>query len=253
MQSEISGLQHPLIKHLVKLRQNASYRKSQKTVVVEGLKPITEFCRHTAAKVILTCAPALLPENIRYEKLIVCTESVMQKASGMVSGEGILAEIPQPTPANLEGKKSILVLDGINDPGNLGTLLRTAAALKWDGAVIAGDCCDPYNEKAIRAGRGACLTFPWTRMEWDILKAFAARNRLHPLVADLDGSSPREIPAEQGVMLILGNEARGPSEEALAGSRKISIPLSEKVESLNVAIAGAILMYVIRPTIGTIR
>lgn len=250
MQLPISSLQHPLIKHLVKLRQDSAYRHAQHSLVIEGLKPILEICQKAQAKLILTCDPNLVPKNIRTDNLLVCTEAVMQKASGLASNEGIIAEIPIPEPADLEGKKSILILDSINDPGNLGTLMRTALALKWDGIVIVGESCDPYNEKAVRASRGACLSLPWARKEWKEIKSLASRNGLQPLLADLNGNPPLSFPQHQGVILILSNEAHGPSKEALEWGRKISIPLSTDVESLNVAIAGAILMYVIRPPTG---
>lgn len=250
MQTPISSLQHPLVKHLVKLRQNAPYRQSQQSLVIEGVKPILEICQKTKAKLILTCNLDLVPKNIQTDSLLICTEAVMQKASGLMNSEGMIAEIPQPKHNELEGKGSILILDSINDPGNLGTLMRTALALKWDGVFIVGECCDPYNEKALRASRGACLNLPWMRKDWNELKSFAARNHLQPLLADLNGEPPYPFSQQQGVMLILSNEARGPSKEALEWSQKVSIPLSEHVESLNVAIAGAILMYVIRPPTG---
>lgn len=248
----ISSLQHPIIKHLVKLRQDARYRNAQQSLVIEGIKPILEIGCSTPAKLILTCDPTLIPKYLATETLLVCTEAVMEKASGLVNSEGILAEIPQPTHTSLEGKKSLLILDSINDPGNLGTLMRTALALNWEGVCIVGESCDPYNEKALRASRGACLSLPWMRMEWNELKSFASRNRLHPLLADLNGKLPHHFPQEQGVMLVLSNEARGPSPEALEWCEKVSIPLAETVESLNVAIAGAILMYVIRPPTGAV-
>lgn len=247
MQPTISSLQHPLVKHLVKLRQNSRYRNAEQSLVIEGPKPIQEICQHTKAKIILTCYPAQLPNHIQAEKILVCTEAVMQKASGMMTTEGILAEIPQPIHPDLEGKRTLLILDSINDPGNLGTLMRTALALEWDGVLIIGDSCDPYNEKSLRASRGAGLTLPWARKNWEELKSMAARHGLLPLLADINGTPPKAILKPQGVMLILSNEAHGPSKEALEWCQKVSIPLSEKVESLNVAIAGAILMHTIRP------
>lgn len=246
----ISSLQHPLIKHLVKLRQNSHYRTSQTSLVIEGVKPITEICQQTKAKLILTCNKQFLSIPILTEKFLLCTESVMEKASGLINSEGILAEIPLPIHPSIEDKKSLLVLDCINDPGNMGTLMRTALALGWEGAFLVGDCCDPYNEKALRASRGASLNLPWMRKNWEELKSIAKRFDKLPLLADLDGQPPEPLSPDQGVMLILSNEARGPSKEALEWCKKISIPLSSEVESLNVAIAGAILMYVIRSSTG---
>lgn len=247
MQNLISSLQHPLVKHLVKLRQSRSYRRQEQSVVIEGLKPVVEACQKITAKVVITSDIHKLPPGLRYEKMYVVTEAVMAKVSGMVNSEGLLAEMPMPAHGNLNGKRSILVLDSINEPGNMGTLLRTAVALGWEGAFLVGDCCDPFNEKALRAARGACFELPLRYGSWEELKALAERQELLPLLADLDGQPPSTFSGCGKVLLVLSNEARGPSAEALSWCKKVSIPLSGKMESLNVAIAGAILMYVIHP------
>src|SRR5262249_55947302 len=156
-------------------------------IVIEGIKPIIEACEHTKAKTILTCDRNLLPKNLKAEQFYLVTQGVMQKISGLVHFEGLLAEMDMPTPYSLKNMRYILVLESINDPGNLGTLLRTALALGWEGAFLVGDGCDPYNEKTLRAARGACLSLPWRRGSWEELKALSSQNSLRPLVADLDG------------------------------------------------------------------
>lgn len=245
--NEISSLQHPLVKHLVKIRQNSSYRYDHQSIVIEGKKPVLEACQRTKAKIILTCHPNLLTKNLSADKIYLVTEQVMQKISGMVNSEGLLAEMQMPAYACLKNMRSILVLDHINDPGNLGTLLRTALALGWEGAFLIGEGCDPYNEKALRASRGACLHLPWRRGDWHEIRALCQKNHLLPLLADLEGKPPSPVEPGQGVLLILSNEARGPSKEALDWCSKVTIPISSKMESLNVAIAGGILMYSLLP------
>lgn len=239
---EISSLQHPFVKHLVKLRQNRDYRHAQNSVVIEGCKLLAEINCRFKAKTILTTDPSLLHKNLQADKIYLTTEDVMKKASGMIHSEGILAEFPLPCYHSLEGLHKIIVLDNINDPGNLGTLLRTAVALGWEGAYIVGNSCDPYNEKALRASRGACFSMALREGSWPELKELALRNSLTPLLADLKGVSPSTIKAKK-ILLVLSNEARGPSKEAIDFCQRVTIPLSGKMESLNVAIAGAILMY----------
>ncbi|MBA3602473.1 MAG: RNA methyltransferase [Parachlamydiaceae bacterium] len=241
---EISSLQHPLVKHLVKLRQNNGYRHDQKSVVIEGIKLLSEINQNFKAKTILTTNPRLLEKGFQADKIYVTTEDVMKKVSGMITPEGILAEFPLPSNTSLEGMNRIIVLDSINDPGNLGTLLRTALALGWEGVFIAGNSCDPYNEKALRASRGACFNMPLQQGSWPELRDLALRNSLTPLLADLKGVSPATIKAKK-FMLVLSNEAHGPSKEAIAFCQRVTIPLSGEMESLNVAVAGAILMYVL--------
>jgi TrmH family RNA methyltransferase len=241
---EISSLQHSLVKHLVKLRQNSDYRNDQNSVVIEGIKLLYEINQNFKAKTILTTDPSLLPKGLRTDKIYVTTEDVMKKVSGMMHPEGILAEFPMPPNSSLDGLNRILVLDSINDPGNLGTLLRTAVALGWEGVFIVGNSCDPYNEKALRASRGACFSIALQQGSWPELKELALRNSLVPLLADLKGVSPAAIKTKK-LMLVLSNEAHGPSEEAIAFCQRVTIPLTGEMESLNVAIAGAILMYVL--------
>lgn len=242
---QISSLQHPLIKHLVKLRQNNHYRQDQQSVVIEGIKLLSEINQKFKAKTILTCDPTLLQENFQADKIYLTTEEVIKKISGMIHSEGILAEFPLPSNCLLEGMTSIIVLDSINDPGNLGTLLRTALALGWEGAFIVGEGCDPYNEKVLRASRGACFSLPIQIGTWSELKLLAERNSLTPLLADLKGASPSDI-MNRKLMLVLSNEAHGPSADAITFCQRVTIPLSGKMESLNVALAGAILMYVLK-------
>lgn len=246
MNYHISSLQHPLVKHLVKLRQKKSYRYEQKAILIEGIKPVLEICRHTRAKTIMATNQGLLPENIQTEKLLIVPEAILEKISGMVNSEGILGEFSMPEQSELEKKFPLLVLDGINDPGNCGTLLRTALALDWQGVFIVGEGCDLYNEKTLRAARGAHFFLPLRQGTMAELKDLAFRNGLMPLLADLEGLSPHEMKADQKILLILSNEARGPSKEAIEWCQRVTIPISGKMESLNVSAAGAILMYLLQ-------
>lgn len=243
--NNISSLQHPLVKHLVKLRQKNSYRYEHQSVVIEGVKPVAEICLHTCAKVIMACNPDLLPENIQTEKLLIVPETIIEKISGMMNSEGVLAEFPMPTQSDLKNKSPLLVLDGINDPGNLGTLLRTALALGWQGVFLVGEGTDLYNEKVLRAARGAHFRLPLRQGSWGELKALAIHNQLKPLLADLEGQTPQEIKGDK-ILLILSNEAHGPSKEAMEWCQRVTIPISTKMESLNVSTAGAILMYLLQ-------
>ncbi|MBA3239384.1 MAG: RNA methyltransferase [Parachlamydiaceae bacterium] len=246
MNYHISSLQHPLVKHLVKLRQRKSYRYEQQAILIEGIKPVAEICQHTSAKMIMTYDRNLLPENIQTDKLLVVPEDILKKISGMVHSEGVLAEFLMPAQSDLKTMSPLLVLDGINDPGNLGTLLRTALALGWQGVFIVGEGCDLYNEKTLRAARGAHFRLPLRQGSWPELKALADRNHLMPLLADLEGASPQDLNMDNKILLILSNEARGPSNEAMEWCQRVTIPISGKMESLNVSAAGAILMYLLQ-------
>lgn len=240
---EISSLQHPLIKHLVRLRQNHDYRDEHQSVVVEGLKLVNELASKHHIKTLLAFDTSLLPKSVNADVIYVCTQAVMQKVTSLQNPEGLLAEMEMPKMSSLNGKSFLIACDGINDPGNLGTLLRTALALGWEGAFIIKNSCDPFNDKALRAAKGSTFHLPLATGSWQALEALIKQNKLHPLTADITGTKLGNVKVKENLLLILGNEAHGPSEEAKKISERITIPMSGQMESLNVAAAGAILMY----------
>lgn len=245
MFKEITSLQHPLVKHFVRLKQNRDYREEHHSVVIEGNKIIHEVCKTHPTKAILACDSTLFPKGLSADQMIIVNEQIMKKISGVQSPEGLIAEVSLPTPSSLKGMKRILACDGINDPGNLGAILRTGLALGWDGAFILNNSCDPFNDKALRAAKGATFRLPLAHGSWDQLKEIVKANKLQPLVADMEGQSIDSLPAPKGVLLVLSNEAHGLSDEAKP-FQKIKIPMPGEMESLNVAIAGAILMYLLK-------
>ncbi len=246
MKNQISSLQHPIVKHLVRLRQNTDYRHEHNSVVIEGIKMIEEIGSTQHFKALLTYDEALIPKGLKADHIYLASEEVMQKASGMKTPEGILAEVAMPKPADLNGKRHLIGIDGVADPGNLGSILRTALAFGWEGAFILNESCDPYNEKALRAARGAIFRLPIAHGNWEQLQSLAQSNQLLPCVADLSGLAPENINASQGLLLLLGNEAHGPSPHTKKWCHPVSIPMPGEMESLNVAVAGGILMYLLK-------
>ena len=239
---EITSLQHPLVKRLVKLRQNRGYRYSEQSVVIEGIKMVREIGSQTTPHVIMTQDPSLIPELT--ENVILVTEQILKKISGTQNPEGIVAEVPMPSSANMQGLDYILALDGISDPGNMGTLLRTALALDWKGAFILEGCCDPFNDKAQRAAKGATFRLPIAFGNWTELQNLSQENGWQPYLADLEGESLETFQPPDKMLLVLGNEAHGASETAKMFCQKLTIPMSGQMESLNVSLAGGIIMYI---------
>ena len=161
------------------------------------------------------------------------------------------ADTPQPVVAIGEipaygwddvGRGTVVLLDGVQDPGNVGALVRTSVALGAAGVVGVGDTADPWGPKALRASAGAALRGPVFRTDGaDALARLAARRI--PIWAAAAGAAPLQGPPGRPVALALGSEAHGVSTDLLAAAeRRIAIPLARGVESLNVAAAGAILL-----------
>ncbi|CAN1189966.1 Uncharacterized tRNA/rRNA methyltransferase YsgA [Linum perenne] len=152
----------------------------------------------------------------------------------------------------------ILVLEGIQDPGNLGTLLRSAVAFKWDGIFLLPGCCDPFNGKALRASRGASFQVPIVSGSWNHLQALVKEFNMKLLAGhpDSDDGSRSvsclstefvEGVADVPLCLVLGNEAHGLTEESQQACELVSIPMAKDFESINVAVAGGIFLYMLRP------
>lgn len=241
MNGSISSLQHPLVKHLVKLRTDSAYRQQNQKILLEGAKPIQEVS-HLVDHLLYTPAyedKASCFKGLKWE----ITDAVLKKISGMASPEGLLAEVRMPSMIEISDEKRVLALDGVSDPGNLGTLLRTALAFQWDAVYFLPGCCDPFNEKAVRAARGAHFKLPLAKGEAENLIVWARKNEVTALLADLNGENPEVIEKSKRCLLVLGNEAHGASDRIREFSQSVSIPMPGKMESLNVAVAGGILLY----------
>jgi len=242
LERSISSLQHPLVKHLVKLRNDSHYRDQQRSLVLEGFKPIQEV--HTRVKKLLCTPSMVLRIDFKAAEMWTVSDQVIEKISGMKQAEGIVAEVEMPVYDSLHEYSLLLALDGINDPGNLGTLLRTALAFGWEGCYILENSCDPYNEKVIRAARGAHFKLPFQKVSAQHLQQMALERNFQCLAADTTGTHFETLsPSTSPRLLILGNEAHGPSETIRQFCTPITIPMSGNMESLNVACAGAILLY----------
>ena len=171
----------------------------------------------------------------------------MQSVSTMKTPQGVifLCELPEPEP--LRVVPGSLILDGIQDPGNLGTILRTADALEVP-VVLADGCADPYSEKTVRASMGAILrTQPQTAAAEEIISACRAAGIPLAITAlSSDALDIRECPLSD-CATVIGSEGQGVRQAFLdAAERRIIIPMHPRCESLNAAVAAAIVMWELR-------
>ncbi len=237
---KITSTQHPIVKRFVKLRQDKSFRMEEKSVVIVGKRLVKEISCLFDIKTLIIDHDF---PGIEAETTFLATPEILKKVTSLAEPEGIAAEIALPEKRPLKGIKSMLVLDRISDPGNLGTLLRTALALGWEGVFLTPHSADPFNDKAIRASKGACFFLPLQEGTYEELEELLKENQMTAYVADLQGTSLQDLKAKHPLALILGNESLGPSSWSKKQGNPISIPMEKDVESLNVASAGAILMY----------
>lgn len=141
------------------------------------------------------------------------------------------------------GTSRLLIADAIQDPGNLGALIRSAAALGLNAVIALDGCVDPWNPKAVRASAGAICRLPVVMGRWKQTAAWLERTSTPLLVAGAGGETPDAVDLNRWA-LVIGNEGSGPRDAILQDADTIvTVPLSPRVESLNASVAGAILMY----------
>ncbi|MBX3036955.1 MAG: RNA methyltransferase [Anaerolineales bacterium] len=180
-------------------------------------------------------------KNIEVEEV---SASVMKSISETESPQGILAvlkfsQLPIPDSLNF-----VLIPDQIRDPGNLGTLLRSAVATGVQAILIPPDTTDAFAPKVLRSGMGAHFKLPIQEMSWEEINQVVKPESLQVLIADMNGESCWKTDLTKPTVLIIGSEADGASESARKlANGKISIPMSGDIESLNAGVAGSVLMF----------
>lgn len=245
LMSYLSSLQHPIVKHLVKLRQNRAYRYEQKTVLISGIKLIRELSQKFSFKNILVEKTYRPLFSYKAQQTSTTSLAILEKITGLEAPEPIAAEICMPIFQDVKSSKRLLILDRVVDPGNLGTLLRTALAFDWSVFLVEG-CVDLYNDKALRAAKGATFFLKLAQGDLIDLQNLLKKGSFHIYAADAKGDKIKKILSEKPIALALGNESHGLSPFIMQHAQKIAIPIKKPVESLNVAIAGAIFMYLLQ-------
>ncbi len=254
----ITSSSNSQIKNLMKLQKQSKARNEQGVFICEGKKMFEEVAsqkRNLIQKVYLAESyysqyakqdPAYL-RDLDYE---VVSDQVMKESSETITPQGILAIVKQPTYrlSDMISGESIrlLLLEDIRDPGNLGTMVRTAEGVGMSGIILSKDSVDMFNPKVIRSTMGAIFRVPFFYAE-DFLACLnqIKSEGINIYAAHLQGAVWYDEVSYQGKSAILiGNEANGLSDAASSlSTQRIKIPMEGNVESLNAAIAAAILMY----------
>lgn len=226
----ISSVDNSKIKYLASLKQ-AKYRKSEKKFIVEGPHLVKE-----ARECNVLLEAFSLEEKEGYTQV---SEAIMKK---LCNTDTVVSEIG--LCKMLENDKlasRIILLDRVQDPGNVGTILRSAKAFSFDTVVLGEGCCDIYNDKVIRASQGAIFKLNFI---YDSLPSFISNSNYTIYGTDVvNGIMASEVTKKEEIGIVLGNEGSGISDEVKKVIKKnIYIPI-KNMESLNVSIAGGIIMY----------
>lgn len=257
MTQMITSLQNNSVK-LVAALSAKKQRDKHGLFVAEGVRLVEEavaagwpieffvYCE----RLLLQERGARLLENLEkngFQGLLVA-ENVWQKISLTENSQGIIAVMKKRTASLsvLEHAACIAVLDEVQDPGNVGALLRTAAAAACDGVLLTCGSADPFSDKAVRAAMGAVFKIPIVEnVKREMLLEFCADHQVRLISTCLEGSLPYDEVSYHGKnAIVFGNEGNGIDSEIITASdAKIRIPLYREVESLNVAAAAAVVLY----------
>lgn len=244
----ITSRTNPLCTHLRKLAASVSYRRKSGEFLCDSPKLLEEALLWGGELHTVVCAEkAPLPPIPAGVRLVQVPGDVMKSISPAETPQGVLAVCGMPDrtlPDRLEGKRYV-VLDGVQDPGNVGTILRTADAFHADGVLLVNACADLYNPKTVRATMGAVFRCPvWSCKPEEVLELLE-RSGLPLYGAALrdDTADVRDVDYRRCAVAI-GSEGRGLSAQMLQGcTRTVRIPMSAHCESLNAAAAAAVLLW----------
>ncbi|MBE2239546.1 MAG: RNA methyltransferase [Caldilineaceae bacterium] len=208
-----------------------------------GAQPATVF--FTPDVLVSADGKALLAElEAAGRACLPCTPAVFATLSETTTPQGIAAILPLPELAWPAHASLLLILDGVNDPGNAGTLIRSAEAAGCDGVIFAPETVDPFNDKAVRAGMAAHFRLPLRVCPtWQAVDALTPPTMNYYLADAHTRLDYTNVDWRAPAALLVSNEAHGPSSEARARSVAITIPMQGALESLNAAIAGAVILF----------
>lgn len=244
----ITSAKNPLIAHLKKLHTDRAYRAQCGQFLCEGRKLLREALQwYPKIDTVVATEGFELPELPPGTRVVTVPESLMERISVMKSPQGVLFTCALPGERPLTVRRGMLLLDRIQDPGNLGTILRTADALDVP-VLLTNGCADPFSEKTVRASMGAVLrTPPQSAPMVEILAACRAQGV--PLAATAlapDSEDLRRVHMND-YLVVIGSEGQGICQELLdASDKKIIIPMQQRCESLNAAVAATIVLWQMR-------
>ena len=247
MEERISSRKNPLMQQVKKLLSSRSERRRQGLFVADGTKLLEEAVNHwpgLQTVILADGVEARVPEGVRTVRV---PGEIMAYISPMEAPQGALFLGKLPEQAEFVPKKGMLILDGVQDPGNIGTILRTADAMDVPVVLLDG-CADPWSWKVIRSTMGAVFRVPVVQASWEqVLTGCRAAGIPIGVTALSDRAVDIRSAKLSEMALVIGSEGRGVRKEVLeSADQELIIPMNPHCESLNAAIAAAIVMWEIR-------
>ncbi|MEG2499457.1 MAG: RNA methyltransferase [Oscillospiraceae bacterium] len=237
------------VKYYCKLRDNAAFRHEENLFVAEGLKLCSDISAVIPPEMVFYTENAQSAGEYLGTQQYCVADTVAQKLSDVKAPQGVFCVFAMPKQnAQSLAKGSWLALENVQDPANVGAILRSAAAFNYKGVMLSGKCADVYCGKAIRASMGAAVKLSvLTDCDFNALFPILKKRGALTLAACLENSVPLEsvMPKQgQDIVMVIGNEGQGITTETKAICDKaVRIPISAMVESLNAAAAASILLW----------
>lgn len=254
----ISGLSNPTVKYMRALRDK-KHRKREKRFLAEGLRLLTDARETGHVPEILAMAEgrdnhplldALIADTqAAGGEVLELSEAALAKITGKDNPQavcGVFGEFDTSLDRiDRRAAPLVLVVQAMRDPGNLGTMLRTADAVGAGGLVLIDDCADPFSVETVRASMGAIFTVPLGQARWEDFRSWLREGPGQLVAASLRKPHDyREAPYEAPCFVMIGNESRGlPESYEDECDLRVTIPMLGRADSLNASVAAAVLAY----------
>jgi TrmH family RNA methyltransferase len=247
----IASRANPQFKNLRSVATSAAERRRQKRTLLDGAHLVAAYLRRAQPALVAVSEPALEDPEVRTllarsrSAVQIClAQTLFEQVAPVRTPTGIVALIDIPLPVAEPHRGSFLVLlDGVQDPGNVGTIIRTAAAAGADAVLLSPQCADAWSPRTLRAGMGAHFSLQ-LHDHCDLLQAATAFQGRLIATAGRGGEAPHATPLTGRIALAFGGEGAGLSEPLLQrADALVSIPLARDVESLNVGAAAAVVLF----------
>lgn len=243
-EERITSRKNPLLQQVRKLLTSRREREKTGLFVCDGTKLLEEAVKYFPGLDTVILSDGVEAETPAHVRRVRVPGDVMESVSPMASPQGALFLCKLPPRTAFAPKRGMLLLDGIQDPGNLGTILRTADALNVPAVLLEG-CADPYSHKVVRASMGAVFRTAVVEADWQTVRRACTEAGIPIAVTALDDRSQDIRKSNLSQMaVVIGSEGQGVRQQVYEeADASLIIPMNPHCESLNAAVAAAIVMW----------
>lgn len=247
----ISSVQNAQIKALQKRKKSSKIRNEDRLFLVEGIKMVTEAFRYSAVEQLYVSETFAQQQELSFDAPTeILSDRVFSQVSDTVTPQGILAVVKMPEHSLFSLLKKecvrLVLLENLQDPGNMGTIIRTAEGAGMDGVILGEGCADLFSPKVVRATMGALFRVPCVSVaSFQEMLGTLQKSGIRVIATDLSANRQyREIDYTGRCAIVVGNEAKGITPETRKrADQTVRIPMEGSVESLNASVAAALMMY----------